>query len=84
VEEPLLRALRHFERLMPGFVEKGVLLAPETRTSGPMQVVRSEDGSAEGFPGLFLIGEGAGWAGGIVSSAVDALRCVRGFRRAGE
>jgi uncharacterized FAD-dependent dehydrogenase len=81
VEEPLLRAFRHFERLMPGFVERGVLLAPETRTSSPMQVVRSEDGSAEGFPGLFLVGEGAGWAGGIVSSAVDALKCVRGFHQ---
>jgi uncharacterized FAD-dependent dehydrogenase len=35
--------------------------------------------SVEGFPGLYLCGEGAGWSGGIVSSAVDALRCVEAF-----
>ncbi len=76
LEEPLRRAFIRFERLMPGFVEHGVVMAPETRTSCPVQVRRAEDLSAEGFPGLYLAGEGAGWAGGIVSSAVDALRCV--------
>jgi hypothetical protein len=81
VEEPLVRALRHFGRILPGFVEQGVLLAPETRTSSPFQVERSEDLSVRGFPGLYLVGEGAGWAGGIVSSAVDALRCVEAFGR---
>jgi hypothetical protein len=81
VEEPLARALQHFGRILPGFVEEGVLLAPETRTSSPFQVERSEDLSVRGFPGLYLVGEGAGWAGGIVSSAVDALRCVEAFGR---
>ena len=81
VEEPLLRAFRHFDEKMPGFIERGVLLAPETRTSGPLQLCRAGDGSAEGFPGLYLAGEGAGWSGGIVSSAVDALRCVEALAR---
>ncbi len=76
VEEPLARALRRFDRLMPGFVEKGVLLAPETRTSSPFQVLRGERGEPPGFPGLLAVGEGAGWSGGIVSSAVDALRSI--------
>ncbi|MEW5764198.1 MAG: NAD(P)/FAD-dependent oxidoreductase [Acidobacteriota bacterium] len=81
VEGPLVRALARFDRTMPGFVERGVLLAPETRTSSPMQVLRSESGEPPGFPGLLLVGEGAGWSGGIVSSAVDALRVVEAWAR---
>lgn len=82
IEAPLARALVDFDRKLPGFVGKGLMLAPETRTSSPLQVVRSADRSAEGFPGLYLLGEGAGWAGGIVSSAVDALKCVESFGEA--
>ena len=78
VAAPLGRALRDFDRKIPGFVERGLLIAPETRTSCPVQVVRAEDGSAEGFPRLYLIGEGSGWSGGIVSSAVDSLRICEG------
>jgi uncharacterized FAD-dependent dehydrogenase len=76
IEGPLVRALARFDRALPGFVERGVLLAPETRTSSPLQAVRGESGECAGFPGLLLTGEGAGWSGGIVSSAVDALRVV--------
>jgi len=79
VEGPLKRAFRRFDRLLPGFVERGVMVAPETRTSSPLQVRRAADLSVEGFPGLYMVGEGAGWAGGIVSSAVDALKCVEAF-----
>lgn len=79
VEEPLVRGLRDFDRRLAGFAEMGILLAPETRTSSPMQVVRAADGCAEGFPGLLLVGEGAGWSGGITSSAADALRCVEAY-----
>ena len=79
IEGPLARGLRDFERKLPGFAEKGILLAPETRTSSPMQVVRSADGCPAGFPGLLVVGEGAGWSGGITSSAADALRCVGAF-----
>ncbi len=79
VEEPLARAFAAFDRKMPGFIERGLLLAPETRTSSPLQVRRAADRSVEGFPRVYMVGEGAGWAGGIVSSAVDALRCVEAF-----
>jgi uncharacterized FAD-dependent dehydrogenase len=81
IEQPLARGLAFFDQKMPGFVERGILLAPETRTSSPAQVVRSSDGCPEGFPGLLLAGEGAGWSGGITSSAVDALRCVEAYCR---
>ncbi len=79
IQDPLTRAFLHFDRKMPGFIENGVMIVPETRTSSPLQVERGEDGCARGFPGLCLVGEGAGWSGGIVSSAVDALRCVGSF-----
>jgi len=90
IEAPLLRALLHFESRMPGFIENGVLVAPETRTSSPLRFLRDEAGSSPGFPWLYIPGEAGGWSGGIVSSAVDGLRCVerivgkkRGFAPAG-
>ena len=52
----------------------GVLTAPETRTSAPMRIVRVVDFQALGASGLYPFGEGAGYAGGIMSSAVDGLR----------
>jgi uncharacterized FAD-dependent dehydrogenase len=52
----------------------GVLTAPETRTSAPMRIVRDENLQAVGASGLYPCGEGAGYAGGIMSSAVDGLR----------
>ncbi len=80
IEDSLSAALLRFDRRMPGFIAEGLLLAPETRTSSPLQVVRSSDDlSVQGFPGLYLVGEASGRSGGIVSSAVDALCCVEAF-----
>lgn len=76
IEGALKRAFKRFDKLLPGFIEQGTMLVPETRTSSPLQVRRADDLSVEGFPGLYLVGEGAGWSGGITSSAVDALRCA--------
>ena len=53
---------------------QGVLTAPETRTSAPMRIVRDSSFQAVGASGLYPCGEGAGYAGGIMSSAVDGLR----------
>ena len=60
---------------MPGFVcEEGLLHAVETRTSSPVRVSRNEHSmQADGTGLLFPAGEGAGFAGGIVSAAVDGL-----------
>jgi uncharacterized FAD-dependent dehydrogenase len=76
--EPLTAALRdavvnHFERSMPGFLcEDALLHAVETRTSSPIRVSRDPESlQAIGKSGLFPSGEGAGFAGGIVSAAVD-------------
>ncbi len=75
VREALRAGLRAFERRMHGFVtEEALLLGVETRTSSPCRLVRGEDLQSPGLRGVYPAGEGAGYAGGIVSSAVDGLR----------
>ena len=54
-----------------------VLTAPETRSSSPVRVLRGEDMQSPGLIGLYPCGEGAGYAGGIVSAAVDGIRCAQ-------
>ena len=65
----------HFERQMPGFLcDEGVLHGVETRTSSPVRVSRDRESlQAIGTKALFPAGEGAGFAGGIVSAAVDGM-----------
>ncbi len=75
--EPLRRALHAFDKKIPGFIEQGVLIGVETRTSSPVRMLRDPDTfQSIGIAGLVPVGEGAGYAGGIVSSAVDGLRAA--------
>lgn len=69
-------ALADFGRRLHGYVsDEAVLVGVETRTSAPVRMVRdSESLQAREIEGLFLSGEGPGYAGGIVSAAVDGLR----------
>lgn len=53
-----------------------VLTAPETRSSSPVRILRGEDRMSLGLRGLYPCGEGAGYAGGISSAAVDGMRCA--------
>jgi uncharacterized protein len=78
--DALAEALRAFDRTMKGFIsEEAVLVAPESRTSSPVRIDR--DAFCESsLPGLFPAGEGAGFAGGIVSAALDGLRVARAVR----
>lgn len=69
-------ALRRFDQVMPGFTVEGVLTGIETRTSAPVRITRNEDYQAVSVKGLYPCGEGAGYAGGIVSAAVDGLRAA--------
>ena len=74
----IVAAIRHFDRKLPGFAgTDGVLIAPETRTTAPLRFIRDDNLEAEGLPGLMPIGEGAGYAGGIISAALDGLRAAR-------
>lgn len=67
--------VNHFERQMPGFLsEEGLLHGVETRTSSPVRVSRDRETlEALGTKNLYPAGEGAGFAGGIVSAAVDGI-----------
>ncbi len=70
-------ALEYFDRRMNGFIsESGVFIGAETRTSSPIRILRREDYQSVSLRGLYPAGEGAGYAGGIVSSAVDGIRCA--------
>ena len=50
-----------------------LLTAPETRSSSPVRLLRTESGESESVAGLYPVGEGAGYAGGIVSAAIDGI-----------
>jgi hypothetical protein len=75
VASGLRRALPQFDRQMPGFLSReAVLIGVETRTSAPLRIVRDTHGESLSHPGLYPAGEGAGYAGGIMSAALDGLR----------
>jgi hypothetical protein len=63
-----------FGRRAPAFLDAGALLyGVESRTSSPIRLVRGADYQSVTVAGLFPVGEGAGHAGGIVSSALDGI-----------
>ncbi len=67
-------ALRHFDKLCPGFIRCGRLIGGETCVSSPVRFRRDPLTFSSSLPGLYLGGEGAGCAGGIMSAAADGLR----------
>ena len=75
ITKVIQKALGTFERQMPGFASSpdALLHAAETRTSAPVRIERDEYTESTSIKGLHPSGEGAGYAGGIVSSAVDGL-----------
>ena len=74
ITESLAEAMGDFDAWMPGFsYPDAVLSGPETRTTSPVRVERHDSLEAVGISGLYPTGEGAGYAGGIVSSARDGL-----------
>ncbi|ODA39521.1 FAD-dependent protein [Desulfosporosinus sp. BG] len=75
VGDVLGRALRVFNGKIKGFAgEKATLTGIESRTSSPIRIVRNFQGESLSLAGLYPAGEGAGYAGGITSAAVDGLR----------
>ena len=70
----LAEGLTDFDRRIPGFVNAGIMVGMESRSSSPIRLPRTAAGQALNCEGLFPCGEGAGYAGGIVSSAVDGIR----------
>lgn len=67
--------LSSFDRKLKGFAcSDAVLSGVESRTSAPLRILRNEDMVAIGYNGIYPCGEGAGYAGGITSAAVDGIR----------
>ncbi|MBO7196673.1 MAG: FAD-dependent oxidoreductase [Clostridia bacterium] len=74
ITDSLRAAIPDFDVWMPGFyMNDAMLTGPETRTTSPVRVTRSGSFEAIGIKGLYPTGEGAGYAGGIISSARDGL-----------
>ncbi len=78
VVQSMQAGLQDFMRKMRGF-ETGNLLGFESKTSSPIQVIREKNALCEGFENLYLIGEGSGYAGGIISSAADGIKAAMSF-----
>ena len=74
--EAMAEALPVFDRRLKGFaLPDAVLTGVETRSSSPVRILRDETFQST-LRGLYPIGEGAGYAGGLMSSAVDGIKCA--------
>ena len=77
VTEPLRAGVGAFGRRIRNYtMYDAVITAVESRTSAPVRIVRDQNGEALGHSGVYPVGEGAGYAGGIVSAAVDGMRAA--------
>ncbi|MBW8311533.1 MAG: NAD(P)/FAD-dependent oxidoreductase [Rhizobium sp.] len=80
--DAIREALPAFGRQIKGFdMEDALLTGVETRTSSPVRLTRGEDGQSLNTRGLFPAGEGAGYAGGILSAGVDGIRAAEWVAR---
>ena len=79
VRNGISRALVAFDRQIPGFAgDEGILVGVETRCSAPLRIPRDPDTfRARGIANLYPIGEGAGYAGGILSAAIDGAAAAQ-------
>lgn len=76
INEAIIEAMDYFESIMPGFGSDNVLMCGvETRTSSPVRIVRDSNMQSD-IHGIIPCGEGAGYAGGIMSAAVDGIKAA--------
>jgi len=77
IVKAILEALPVFNGKIPGFtMPNAVLTGVETRTSSPLRILREEDFQSVSCAGLYPVGEGSGYAGGIMSSAIDGIKAA--------
>ncbi len=77
ITESIKKGLPLLDKKLKGFADRtAVISAPETRSSAPVRILRDENLQCVGIKGLYPCGEGAGYAGGIISAAVDGLACA--------
>ena len=82
VTDTMKEAIPHLDRKLNGFgLEEAVLTGVETRSSSPVRLLRNENYESVSTPGIYPAGEGAGYAGGIVSSAVDGIKIAEAVAR---
>lgn len=75
--DSLRNSIKEMDEWMPGYnFPDAILTGVETRSSSPVQIKREENLQAVGIEGLYPCGEGAGYAGGIISSALDGVLCA--------
>ena len=81
----LKAAIGIFDRKLRGFADpEAVLTGVETRSSSPVRIGRNEKLQSKNLSGLYPCGEGAGYAGGILSAAVDGLKCAEALIQASQ
>ena len=71
----LIEGINKFKNKISGF-EDGIIMGLESKTSSPIQVIRDRNGKVSTFDNLYMVGEGSGFAGGIVSSAIDGIKAA--------
>jgi len=77
ITDALKTAIPMLEQNLSGFSDPdAVLTAPETRSSSPVRIVRNEEKQSVSLQGFYPAGEGAGYAGGIMSAAIDGILCA--------
>ena len=81
LEESFIEGMHHFSRAIPEFDrEDAILSGVESRTSSPVRIVRDESFQSN-IRGIYPCGEGAGYAGGIMSAAMDGLKVAEAIGR---
>ena len=85
VVSSLKEAIKEFDKKIEGFADfDAIITAPETRSSSPVRILRDTNGESLSFSGLYPCGEGAGYAGGITSAAVDGMKTAENLIKATE
>ncbi len=75
VSSSIREGLKDFSRKVRGF-ETGIIMGLESKTSSPIQVLRENTGCCNGFENLYIVGEGSGYSGGIISSGSDGIKAA--------
>lgn len=75
ISKALIQGLKDFSDKLVDF-DQGILMGLESKTSSPLQADREKNGQSKGIDNLYIIGEASGYAGGIISSAADGIRCA--------
>lgn len=75
LSKTIIEGIEHFNKIIPGFSDDYVVLSGvESRTSSPVRITRNDSFESLSVNGLFPAGEGAGYAGGITSAAMDGIK----------